>query len=130
MNSICVSVDTAKKLKEAGWTKLTKIVSIATQKSNLWRPILSEGMDLSIYSEWYYVPTAEEILRELPNRIKFIYGQSGWQYLEIYKADDDLYVFKYADYLHRNVKVGGISKSLSEAAAQMWLFMKKGGYIK
>ena len=122
IESIVVSLDTAKKLKAAGWDKPTAFYwSDLTGIGNL---LDARYMGGKPFESDMPAPTAEEILRELPQYVKhtrlfifpfakprcwaMVYGSAGLgkRFVE-YRRD-----------------------SLAEAAAQMWLWCKKNNYLE
>lgn len=117
ITKLVVSLDTAKKLKEKGWTKPTvHCWSMSNISNGEYRVYLSAHLANDINA-----PTAEEILRELPDYIHDDDGKIQWLYINRY--DNEYHVgYQYIqDFCH---------KSLSEAAAQMWIWCKENNYLE
>ena len=121
----CVSLELAKELKEAGWKKETEFY-------HDWKNdrIISKIKDIDIgwYKDCYSAPLATEILEELP---KFIDEDEEYN-LHIEKVVNNDFIIRYEDgnamtYSGRNGEEDYYScgKSLSDALAKMWLYLKK-----
>lgn len=119
--SLVVSLDMAKRLKEAGWKERT--IFSATVTDNLVAMILTptKGHDLGNYpvgdpntSEILMFPTAEEILRRLPQLV------NHFGLLVCRSQDNESWEVNY---------MGGYKPmsdpSLANAAAAMWLYLKE-----
>lgn len=128
MKTLCVSLETAKKLKAAGWTKPTEFAWIHNPRGENWSIGNAKTFNAAEILEWYYTPTAEEILRELPIELT----DDAETPLELVVVRDRTYwyvgyavseeVTPFSEEYH--------DKSLSEAAAQMWIWCVERGYIK
>jgi len=124
IDELVVSLDTAKKLKAAGWIKPTAHCwSMSNISNGEYRVYVSAHLANDINA-----PTAEEILVELPiQRI-----DDGDTPLEL--AISRCRTYWYVAYLVSEEVAPYETEfhdvSLSEAAAQMWLWCKKEGYIK
>lgn len=121
--TITVSLETAKKLKEAGWTKPTKLV---------W----ADSEEWGIHVEWWdghapnsmirYAPTADEMLADLPEIVdKDCYDAV----LEVSKINSKYRVGYYSYGHHRYYNPYKDNESLAEAVAELWLWAKANGYI-
>jgi len=128
-----VSLDLAKKLKEAGWEKKTEFI---------W----ARGfVDLSAFKFKYEgeevlpAPLAEEILEELPKKII----DDKTYRLRIEKYDDHYAVGYCYDYLFsyqqgKNAIVESVLRwlklitdsNISNALARLWLWLKENGYLE
>lgn len=117
MKSLCVSLETAKALKAAGWTKPTAFVyawpiipAPHISEADNWE-LVATVAGWEIKDTILAAPTAEEILRELPEEINSYY-------LDIHKNDGNYAIAyqaqAYAKILKRISKISNIS----EAAAQ------------
>ena len=127
MKSICVSLETSKALKAADWTKPTVFVWVRYGSPSLPRRVLEQRIDnppiSESFGEWYYAPTAEEVLRELPSQIKSISA-----HFRIYRTETK-WQCSYDRYgVHADIVK--THESLSEAASQMWLWCVSEGHIK
>lgn len=76
-------------------------------------------------------PTTDELLEELPIRIKFFDGDIGAS-LSITLHDDGIKYFVYyaKNISHVAICHSELSESLPEALAQMWLWLKKEGLLE
>lgn len=122
MKSICVSLETAKKLKEAGWNKQTVFIFSGSQEIQMVNKIGG-----ALFHDDIYAPTAEEILRELKATSEAL--KKLWWLVGDYDEIGIIFRIQYEIYDEHKPCVF-INKSLSEAAAQMWLWCKENGYIK
>ena len=107
---ILVTEETAIKLKEYGWTKLTMHNMAQWKPPGQWVRQLAR-------------PTAEEIVRDLPNPI---IKDKNIFFIEIVKQYEDWTIMYSCDHTIMSTD----NKSLCEAAAEMWLWCKKEGYIQ
>jgi hypothetical protein len=109
-----VSLETAKLLKEAGFKKDCHFGFIDDEYECNPSPM-----------EWpIYAPTSDELLEELPYNINL----KGWnKYFSISKTDVQYYV-SYMGGGSDNLCES--NKSLPEALAQMWLYLRKEGLIE
>ena len=119
MKELVPSLETCKALREAGFPQETKFFWCSTGVAPAGVVLPKEKKDNSRVSfDPIAAPTAEEILRELP--IPFIHeGRSLEMFIDRFH---ELYLVGYA-YLYDDDKP--YQKSLSEAAAQMYLYLKK-----
>jgi len=116
MKSLCVSIETAKELKAAGWMKPTELSWYTDGTRIRIRPSGLSGIQTLVEDE-NPAPTAEEILRELPKDLEdkamlVRYFPNAWR-VSFGLGEGTLVDF--GEY------------TLSEAAAQMWLWCKKEG---
>lgn len=124
LKELVVSLETANKLKKAGWNKPTVYVWSVDGRGVFPFPYVING------EYGYSAPTADELLQELPASIPPINMKKGDYYtLSIIKSG-----IRYGIGYKRKGKIinGDLRryKSLSEAAASMWLWLEKEGYIK
>ncbi|RLI48504.1 MAG: hypothetical protein DRP09_21410 [Candidatus Thorarchaeota archaeon] len=125
-----VSLDLAKKLKEAGWEKKTEFI---------W----TRGfVDLSAFKFKYEgeevlpAPLAEEITKELPDHItieKDGERKKYWLNIEVYKEGcragyrtDPVTLGEMPEWLY----VSDVYPKLSDALAQLWLWAYENGYLE
>lgn len=111
------SLETAKKLKEAGFPQSSgKIywhwVKFDDEKHVILWPNASEP-DVVFAA----APTSDEILEELP------FG-AGWNKLRIVRLANGAYTVSYG------LPPEFVNESLSEALAQMWLYLKQQGLLE
>lgn len=127
IDNLVVSLETAKKLKAAGWSKPTAFVQV--KHSNKIYELRAHSTSMDTYKVPYLpAPTAEEILRELPESIK-IKRKPLW--LSIHKDADIVGFFlSYLSGDNVDMVVMPSNKSLSEAAAQMWIWCKENNYLE
>lgn len=118
MKTLCVSLETAKKLKAAGWTKPTEFI----YEDLGHRQQLRLG-SIKMNTGDFYAPTAEEVLRELPEKIDLNEWRRDLQFIFI-SPEKGKWEVSYGQF--KKFK----NKSLSEAAALMWLWCVEQGYIK
>ena len=131
MKTLCVSLETAKKLKTAGWKKPTALAWVKhspwflAENKELpeWELVPVSIFDIRGYEESYYAPTAEEVLRELPEKIDLNEWRRDLQFIFI-SPEKGKWEVSYGQF--KKFK----NKSLAEAAAQMWLWCVEQGYIK
>lgn len=127
MKDLVVSLETAEKLKAAGWKKRTYFRWLIKNNGSL-EPQIVDFHTLEC-SEKHYTyfpcPTFEEVFRELPHGVSGFYAakQSSEKYLVTSSEWDDGFGGDIEPPSSEN-------KSLSEAAAQMWLWCVENGYIK
>lgn len=123
---ITVSIETAKKLKEAGWTKPTKLIY-----TNYYHGEPKDKMHLEFPAHTtdpnkLSAPTTDEILADLPGDITPI------------KKQYELAIFKNTKFYEAGYFIGEDvcyeisynSSQLCEALADLWLWAKENGYIK
>ncbi len=94
---------------------LARFLLTLTQHSR-WRPIK------------YPAPTTEEIFDLLPGLTEPEHGKHVW--IQMHKNRDKSYTIKLMDMrISSQIKQGVFNKSLADAAAKMWLYLKKEGLI-
>jgi hypothetical protein len=128
--NLSVSLETAKKLKEAGWNKPTALVYTnyyhgePTEKMHLEFPVHTTDPNK------LYAPTTDEILADLPKTING-YANSDNKNVSyivaVFKGEDTYF----AGYFFYGIELIVFkNKSLVEALAELWLWAKEKGYIK
>lgn len=124
MKTLCISLETAKRLKAAGWKKPTAFVyfdSMLHSKCEQWNLLPSDTDKFrGDTQEDCYAPTAEEVLRELPEAI-------NGKCLLIRRFNN---TWRVSYGLGECAETEWGEESLSEAAAQMWLWCVEQGYVK
>jgi hypothetical protein len=128
MKTLCVSLETAKALKTKGWNKPTEFG---------WFKWAYHEHDLGYFNtiavaeklgwegwECLFAPTAEEVLRELPYKLN---GKEYGEFLYIELWATGVWQIQYR-VSARPIKTTS-NKSLSEAAAQMWIWCVDNHYI-
>lgn len=121
-----VNLETAKKLKDAGFKQDTQYYWKINPFNDEWY-ITSLRMDKRFAA--FSAPTTDELLEELPacvvKEIASKHDVNCW--LQIDKIGDSEY---YVGYVHsQNVLYDLFNESLPEALSQMWLFLKKEGLL-
>ncbi len=136
MNNITASLSTAKRLRDAGWDKETEFVYDPKMGVRWIGEEYSDCLDIG-----FGVPTAEEILRELPweyDDEEYEY-EDGYDrclppnayishtlYLEVGRNSEDEWRVSY------NCPAGGYNKfggTLANAAAEMWIYLKENNLL-
>jgi hypothetical protein len=124
-----VTLKTAEELKEAGFPREAYFSWISDDEGD-WH--LSESSLLSeeeIKEYAYAAPTAEEILEQLPFFIKTKENQIYYLSIKItMKGDRKQYLVEYLGYVWGIKQDNGL-ELLAEAAAKMWLYLKKEGLL-
>jgi len=83
-----VSHEIAVKLKEAGWDKETNLIHIKEMKGDMWGICLNLGELLERFKDkWFYAPSLEELMEELPSNITVIQKLSKMVSVAIMKPD-------------------------------------------
>ena len=128
-----VSLDLAKKLKEAGWRKPTEFLW-DIDFPELWHN--SKKADFSQYDWIAPAPLAEEITKELPDHIAVERGgerKKYWLNIEVYKEGcragyrtDPVMLGEMPEWLY----VSDVYPKLSDALAQLWLWAYENGYLE
>jgi len=118
MRSICVSLETAKALKAAGWSKPTAFV----YEDLGHRQQLRLGAIKMNYGDCY-APTAEEVLRELPFGWKAGQYKCAGHYVKYPASHRHIH-----SHTEHNCHSGGAE--LAESAAQMWIWCVENKYIE
>ena len=114
---ITVSLETAKKLKEAWWDKYTQL-SIWRQ----WNIDFTDNTWESSY-QYLYAPTAQEILDELPKRV-------CWAFLEARLWWDEKIIINYHNAFEAPIwQIVLDSKNLAEAFASLRLRCKENNHL-
>jgi len=127
-----VSLELAKKLKEAGWEKETvywwwerrsSSGKLITQEARYKDdpPIFLDGNTVEIIAP---APLAEEMLEELPKKITK-HSLTYWLTMDY----DDAYIMTYSDCDWFAI-VQSMDKKLSNALARLWLWLKENGYLE
>ena len=135
MTNHVTSLEISKQLKEADWKKETEFVWGLSQindedKNPKWEIFVNEeeSFDLGLRS-FYPAPLATEILEELPDLIRV---KKLHYIFTLYKRN------KYLDIIYQGIGEDSGSvpnktitdKSLLNALAKMWIYLKKEGLIK
>lgn len=129
-----VSLSTAKLLKEAGFLQESEKWYVPDYETREGVPeklkyFLQDGYEGFIPRYRYAAPSTDELLVELPNIIQYdgSIGKLGKEtkYLEIHKNNNG-YKVMYKGFHYCEVEE---NKSLPEALAQMWIFLKKEGLL-
>jgi len=130
MKDYVVDLEIAKELKENGFQQESEFYWQDVRWKNKYGKF--GGLELRNSNKGvntahvYSAPTSDKILKELPVSISI---DNKTYCLEIHKIyiDEDCihqgYIVRYEDKIFDNGK-------LSNALAKMWLYLKKGGYIK
>ena len=115
-----VSLSLAKKLKEAEWAKETEFIWARgfVDLSAFWFKYDSE--------EVLPAPLAEEILEELPKRI----AKPMITYLLDITPIKGGNIIRYIEYNWLHVLIDKEAPKLSDALAQLWLWLKENGYLE
>lgn len=119
MTNITVSLDYAKKLRDAGWIEETYFVYF---NERLRPKYETQGIMLTKVPSIIPAPTAEEILRELPEM---------YQSLIIGKANGKWRLMPFDAVSNKDSKIGNIrmdkfdEDTLANAAAAMWIHLKE-----
>lgn len=138
-----VSLETAKMLKEAGFTQDNigfYYLTSTSLKYILNQPIpnsLHETSFLASHEDhrrWtmkedfynYAAPTIDELLEELPFRLRM---EDDDYWFQIQKIKDRTYDVRYTNHNHRDTICIEQHKYLSEAVAKMYLWLKKEGLL-
>ena len=127
MKTLCVSLETAKALRARGWTKPTAFYWDSEERDIL---VMGEGSAL-VWDNDVFMPTAEEVLRELPPFIDAIKFDGKRERMERFnllcRAEEVMYqCLRPLLCLWAVERIG----RLSEAAAQMWIWCVENNYIK
>jgi hypothetical protein len=131
-DSITVSLDMARKLKEAGWEHRTVFSATVTGDTAYMILTPPEGHDLGNYpigdpnnSEIIMFPTCDEILRRLP-----LFLVEGAYRLEIRSwTEDHPWCVLYAAASVNVLELRATHGTLSSAAAAMWLYLKENNLL-
>ncbi|MFA5388885.1 MAG: hypothetical protein WC312_03925 [Candidatus Omnitrophota bacterium] len=138
MEKHCTSLEISKQLKETGWKKETEFWWIEDKSGNNKILLYSykQYINLDAYgcrdaqNNCYPAPLATEILEELPSFIQQAYKYNltieklGDEYSGFYQYSD-----RDCDYLLAGMDGAKFDKSLPNALAKMWLYLKKEGII-
>lgn len=133
MKKYCIDLEIAKELKINGfsqnthyfWARYNKKVMRSEQWDLIDRPFSNEALQKPYYS----APTTDEILKELPNEI------NGYV-LEIIRYEDGAIEADYTKYVQHYEDTEYLIQSkklfykLSNCVAELWIDLKKEGYIK
>ena len=130
MKDIIASLEMAKKLEKSGWTQHSSLFYWMTDQNKVRKPVIFEESKYpDRYGDCFDAPTAEEILKELPealdkDRKNFHAGTiSG---LNMFRLDDKWTVrYSYRGEEKTEIKCYEFSDTLADASAQMWIYLKK-----
>ncbi len=134
MKEFCVDLEIAKELKKEGFPQETYFyhqinIHPTTEEEIYFNLIHTKYKENRGLSPIYSAPISDEILKELPNEI------NGY-ILEIIRYEDGTIEADYARSLWREEDVEYLIKSkklfykLPNCLAELWLDLKKEGYIK
>ena len=122
--NIVVSLELAKRLRDAGWSQEKNISSfyysvegwlmvctIHVEGETVLIPVT--GAELTFHPPWLSAPTAEEILRELPD-------------YQVMSEERVVSIIQLSDIYNKRKTKFSIFKgeTLASAAAQMWIYLK------
>lgn len=127
-----VSLELAKQLKEAGYPQVSTFmwddngdlrVGIGQVQRPHFKTAYPNELEIEV-NECFASPTADEILDQLPHSINFDY------YLEIYKKQP-YWMLSYRKYQEQEAigNIQGPKDNLADAAAKLWLYLKKEGLL-
>jgi len=125
MTKYCVPPSIAALMDREGWDCETEFSHIFFKKGS----ILDLTENIKKYEMVVTIlpaPLSDEILKELPTSIKF---ENYFYCLDFCKISDNEYRVCYS-WFHRLATPEFENKSLSQALAEMWIYLKKNGYIK
>jgi len=126
MKKYCVNLELAKKLKENEFYQNTLYYlddedNLINKNFVITSPKIIEENNQLKKANYYSAPTSDELLKELPYKIKDYY-------LVIAKCNKGYWV-KYWNFGEIEIKhIQG--NNLANCLAKMWLYLKKEGYIK
>ena len=124
-----VSLKLAKQLNEAGFTQDTEFewYTSAYEEEDAW--VTNDPGEYATFGDDLIAsaPFSEEILDLLPWKLDF--GDGIPKFLDITKVEDGFEVGYISHKSHGFVDGFTSGKSLSEALAKMWLYLKKKGLI-
>jgi len=118
-----VSLDLAKKLKEAGWNKPKLHFWV---KGEIGNPFVVDYELAKSFEILAPAPLAEEILEELPKRITKPMV-TYWLDISFIKRSN---IVKYIEYDWLHILIDKEAPKLSDALAQLWLWLKEHGYLE
>ena len=123
----CVSLSLARRIKEAGWKKETEFCWIQDALGQ-WKLVNihyldSDDCSLGEFNSKISAPLATEILEELPSEIE------NYAELSISKDSNNFYYVQYQGVDNETCGEFFRDKSLSNALALMWLYLRKEGLI-
>ena len=135
--NIVVSLELAKRLRDAGWSQEKNISSfyysgegwlmvctIHVEGETVLIPVT--GAELTFHSPWLSAPTAEEILRELPDYQ--VMSEEGVVSIihQVMSEEGVVSIIQLSDIYNKRKTKFSIFKgeTLASAAAQMWIYLK------
>ena len=137
MKEFCVDLEIAKELKENGYPQETSFLVLALKghptydfsSKNGGKGTFDVIYDPKLRDEYLSAPCSDEILKELPNEIngyvleiiRYENGTIEADFSKSFWADDE------TEYLIKSKK---LFYKLSMCLAELWLDLKKEGYIK
>lgn len=132
MKELVPQLETCKKLDELGLFQESKgIYVFNVMDSGVWQLMSRDASDILV-EKYHPTPIAEEVLKELPKKLVIEdsedYDDIGTWYLGVFPLNDGWmvqYSSEYADELLYDTN----NKSLSEAAAQMMIWLHENGYL-
>lgn len=143
MNNLTVSLDTAKRLKEAGWQQLTYFVYAESGIDNYFAIAKEWALDRGVnLNNHLPAPTLQEILEELPQSIwngicqddKLAVQCSAWLEMEVLSDFENetkiyLFVYKCSKEKCNNKFFSTDNHNPTEAVAQLYLKLKENNLI-
>jgi hypothetical protein len=118
-----VSLETAKALRNAGFRQDCWYFWGENDNGFCLHPATDEPY--ALVGKWFAAPTTDELLEELP---KWFQWQNYAATLHIMVGTEFKWLISYRSTKH--VPHSTLDKELSEALAQMWLWLKKEGLLK
>lgn len=128
-DSICVSLEMAKKLAKAGWPQLDSLFIVMDDGEIRYRAIQLTDESGNMTGTCFAAPTAEEILRNMPEIIKQQDGLKEFIYFQnVYRSRGNFCV---AYYTLRDMEqvVDLEDESLANAAASCWCYLKENNLL-
>lgn len=129
IEQICVSLELAKKLKEAGYRQESLFGWVENLNGDFSlvgiRP--DRNKQINKLMDWYSAPTASELGEALPSRI---INKDEFGYLIIQKLQlSNRYNISYISMEELEISQAFIDKSEANARAKMWLYLKEKGLL-
>lgn len=134
--SLVVSLEMAKRLKEAGWkdgcyfwwreggSAIDPMVVLCSQKNGTWIP----GRPYMTSVKFFPAPTAEEILRRLPRFLPWKDNSDNMSSLFV-NVFQSTYRVGYSPQWTNDVWSSPDAETLADAAAGCWLYLKENNLL-